>query len=144
MARVLGNLKVMEISGVDRGAGEGTEVLLMKREGPPMDSLGGELWKAASAVKLTDDLRALEVALKAVAKAAGQAMPGAAMREPEVPDEDQSQRDAHAARFRQIVQDTARTRRISESEAITQVLAEPGEGRDHLERSIAKSRAANG
>jgi hypothetical protein len=43
MARILSKLRIDEISSVDRGAGEGVKVVLMKRDAPPQGSVREKL-----------------------------------------------------------------------------------------------------
>jgi hypothetical protein len=132
MVRVLRRLQVAEVSTVGKAAGVGTKIMFAK--GQPMD-ISGELRKLAAAVKSTDDLRALEIATAAVAKA----MPGgigSEMRQPPVVGDDPA---ANAARFWAIVEDVARQRKVPKSVAADQVIREGGEGADFYVRSLTKA-----
>lgn len=62
MPTVLRNLKILEVSSVDRGAGEGVKIVLMKRDADTADDLKKEI--AAKAV-------AEDLAAKAAAEVRG-------------------------------------------------------------------------
>lgn len=71
MATVLRNLKILEVSSVDRGAGEGVKIVLMKRDADADEDLKKEIAakaaaedlavKAAAAASESIDLASIEV-----------------------------------------------------------------------------------
>lgn len=67
MPRILRNLRIEEVSGVDRGAGEGVRVLLMKRDDAPPNTENDDM------TKLLDDPATKKSLEDMIAKAVGDA-----------------------------------------------------------------------